>query len=26
MPFFTPDVLPDQDLADLAELVGEGEW
>ncbi len=26
MPFFTPDVLPDQDLADLAELIDGGAW
>jgi len=26
MPVFTPDVLPDQDLADLAELVDGGKW
>lgn len=26
MPFFTPDALPDQDLADLAALVGGGKW
>lgn len=26
MPFFTPDVLPDQDLADVAALIDEGAW
>jgi mono/diheme cytochrome c family protein len=26
MPFFTPDALPDQDLADLAALIDGGEW
>jgi mono/diheme cytochrome c family protein len=26
MPFFTPDALPDQDLADVAALVDEGKW
>ena len=26
MPFFTPDTLPDQDLADLAALIDGGAW
>ena len=26
MPFFTPDTLPDQDLADVAELIDGGKW
>ncbi len=26
MPFFTPDALPDQDLADVAALVDGGKW
>jgi len=26
MPFFTPDVLPDQDLADVAEMIDGGKW